>query len=787
MKKILFIICIIGIYTYAFGLTIHSTPAGGNWNQQSTWEEGIIPDLTYDVEINGPVIVGYVISYDIYGNECNDIVINAGGSLINRVYGAGMGIFSLTIWGDCSNDGSVTNGAEDALGVFIYGDLTNNGIWKPYQTHLMSTNNQNLSLATGHSFGSIITRDTDASLTALTDMDFTCGYSIGSVPYTGDFDLNGVTFHLGTHSIDATGTFVYNGTLEGDFEIKGTFTISKHIYQTMVFNGTVTVTDTLQANVYGSGYGIYDLKVEGDIINNGVIKNNDTDDLRIKVSGDIYNNGLWSNNYTELIGTNDQYLFQSSGKHFEGDFSDTDSTSNIIASSDLTFSNNFDLNDATLDMQSYTLTMQGWLMDGSIDNALLHGGYLQDITSLGGLTTDGIVTINENNNIFIGSTIVNGIIQSNEYGGGSTTYTVTIDSDITNNGTLRNYNIGDKLKTRISGNIINNGNWEHSYTDLHGSETQYITQNSRTQFHGDFVDLDSTSMIVAKSDLNFSGNIDLNQATFNMQSYTLTMQNWLEGGVLENATLNGGYLDDLTCLGPLTITGTVTIEDDYNVFQGDVVVNGILQSNSYGGGAAHYDLTVDGNITNNGTIKNINSGDRLLLYISGNIINNGTWENYQTYLNGDSDQYIKIIAREQITGEVRFDANHGSSDFQWYFNDNVVDSPDFSGETSQILTWNVPVPSSWLGTFYCQTNDGQSRNIIVYNSLLEPENVVIEIIGSNVMISWDAVASANSYKVYSSDDSYTGFMEDTSGIFIDESWSAPAPPVKKFYYVTAAN
>ena len=35
------------------------------------------------------------------------------------------------------------------------------------------------------------------------------------------------------------------------------------------------------------------------------------------------------------------------------------------------------------------------------------------------------------------------------------------------------------------------------------------------------------------------------------------------------------------------------------------------------------------------------------------------------------------------------------------------------------------------------------------------------------------------------ENTYSGFTEDISGTFIDESWSAPAPGVKKFYYVTA--
>ena len=66
-----------------------------------------------------------------------------------------------------------------------------------------------------------------------------------------------------------------------------------------------------------------------------------------------------------------------------------------------------------------------------------------------------------------------------------------------------------------------------------------------------------------------------------------------------------------------------------------------------------------------------------------------------------------------------------------------------------------------------------------------PQNISIQIIGDNVGLTWDSINGATSYKVYSSDNPHTGFTEDITGTYVDESWSAPVPPVKKFYYVTA--
>ena len=69
-----------------------------------------------------------------------------------------------------------------------------------------------------------------------------------------------------------------------------------------------------------------------------------------------------------------------------------------------------------------------------------------------------------------------------------------------------------------------------------------------------------------------------------------------------------------------------------------------------------------------------------------------------------------------------------------------------------------------------------------------PQNVTIEIIGSDVQISWDEVSGANSYKIYASDDPYGTFTDVSSqGTFSSESWSTNITDSKKFYYVQASS
>jgi len=68
-----------------------------------------------------------------------------------------------------------------------------------------------------------------------------------------------------------------------------------------------------------------------------------------------------------------------------------------------------------------------------------------------------------------------------------------------------------------------------------------------------------------------------------------------------------------------------------------------------------------------------------------------------------------------------------------------------------------------------------------------PANITFTVDSDSVHIVWDAVIGASSYKVYSSNNLYTEYTEETTGSFNGESWSSTIVDVKKFYYVTALN
>ena len=68
-----------------------------------------------------------------------------------------------------------------------------------------------------------------------------------------------------------------------------------------------------------------------------------------------------------------------------------------------------------------------------------------------------------------------------------------------------------------------------------------------------------------------------------------------------------------------------------------------------------------------------------------------------------------------------------------------------------------------------------------------PTNVSIIITSEIISIYWDEVQNATSYKVYSSNNPYFGFLEDETGEFNGTNWNTSVINEKKFYYIVSVN
>lgn len=154
-------------------------------------------------------------------------------------------------------------------------NLANNNTWRPFETEFTVSENHNLSLAGGKTLGSKIIVTGNSEITGRHGP----GFHLRLVPrrwlqQEPPNAVNGQTFNVGNHAIEMRNCLINSGTLKGDFEILGTFKVGYDISDTLKFEGNILVTDTLMANIYGGGYGIYKLLIDGNVTNNGVIKDN---------------------------------------------------------------------------------------------------------------------------------------------------------------------------------------------------------------------------------------------------------------------------------------------------------------------------------------------------------------------------------------------------------------------------------------------------------------------------------------------------------------------------------
>lgn len=284
----------ISLTSVAFGQTVTSTAAGGDWNAADTWVEGSVPDETNDVVIEGFVHV-------TTGARCRDLTINPAGALQNA-----SSFRTLAVHGDVINDGTtLDNPAGGELTLDIAGNVTNNGTWQHASTRMIGSGDQLLSLAQGRSFASDFSkRDSVGVLRAATDLYFVRVVDLWMGPV---LDMQGRALRLGGEANILDGKAVNVGdlvlmdgavlrgtTLQGDMRLKGLVQVNIDVR----LEGTITVLDTLQ-NISGG----LNLTVDGDLVNRGVVRDNpENGSLNISTYGDVVNEGIWTTRRVYLDG-----------------------------------------------------------------------------------------------------------------------------------------------------------------------------------------------------------------------------------------------------------------------------------------------------------------------------------------------------------------------------------------------------------------------------------------------------------------------------------------------------
>jgi uncharacterized protein (TIGR02145 family) len=482
------------------------------------------------------------------------------------------------------------------------------------------------------------------------------------------------------------------------------------------------------------------LDITGDVSNNGLI-----DDisyiLTLNIQGNIENHGSWQNAETNLVGNNPQEI--KTFADFEGvNLTSNKSAGHISSPIPLRF------NSANVDFNSDTLYMTAgldsiFMFYGSITNMIIicpntpgelyfrqnsSSDYVSDLIIVcDEIALDGFFTFQSIFEIY-GDVRVEGLLNNKLV----SNQTMSVFGNFINNGYLVDASYGWHLY--ITGQIVNNGDWTNYYTYLSGDGDQYL--NFILPFGGEnLVKSNPTGKIVAQSNLSFINTIiDLNNDTLLFPNEYDSLK--VSGGRVQDAVItsvpgdasgsmkiyqdNDAYFSSVEILHNLIDLSGVFQFRTPMVFNGNVEVNGILQNDN----TAIHIANINGDLTNNGIIQDINYICRL--HITGDIYQNGEWLNNMTWLMGEEDQTIHLINNQPMENMTLFDALEAGAPYQWYHNGGILDSPDFEGETGNLLTWQVPVSSSWFGEFFCETGAGPSRTITVEGGSLADITVLLE-------------------------------------------------------------
>lgn len=705
MKKICFIsfvlISTITANLYSQSL-IHSTPAGGNWNDVNTWVEQIIPGASDTVIICGTV------SISTSPVSCFDLEINPGCTLQNSG-----GLKVLNVLGSVVNNGTLINPSTQ-LNVYINGNIENYGTWRVNLTQLGGSGEQFIISSEGHYFECVDFKSNKPSGSVIASSHITfqntkIDFSQNPLVLAEDFRLtiNGQYMRniniTGNAGILNTGNNAFlQGVMASNLIIEGSF---------LAGSSTNLLTGTIINNGVIGNYGTsHDLAIQGSLINNGAIRN-ESNNLTLYLSGNLNNNGEISNYRITLNGTADQHISAAGSTLIACEYLSVSNSKTIYIDSDLYLSDcAVDLGNNTVIMDtgnilslSYETSAYRYFRSAvvNVNNGIIHmtgGGYINDMTLINSKLA-GIIQIGDHDCVFTGTTTILGTLQNY----GTSNHILNINGDVVNNGWI--VNATGTLEINVTGNITNNYIWENNKLNLIGTEDQQISQAPDVFFNIPFVNAHNC---FSNTDITFTNS----QISFS--NYNLVMQ----PSKTLSVTGSTGYLKQVTLIGnhsrllieggsyltaanihDVELSGQVILRASDVNFYGTISNSGTVENQ----GIDHYTF-VYGNLMNQDTLWNGESN--LTVHIQGNMTNAASWSNHQTYLDGDNDQFIYLQDDVEIAGTVLLDSK-GSNPWQWYRDGNMM-----IGYTGRYLTFSG-ITSEDYGTYHCETAGGPSRNFVI--------------------------------------------------------------------------
>ncbi len=227
----------------------------------------------------------------------------------------------LQINGSFTNNGLVRNGGSAGFALNITGNIVNNGTWTFNRTELSGTANQTVSQGTGKLFESAFkVTDQTGQIVAGSALSFSswfdlnkCSFDLKNYTLTlrgeGSNISNGVVFNVkdlvGKNTPGSTNNPILENIIyDGQINLKGLLRINWGV----TMRGVITVTDTLQ-NSTGYAHPEKVLKIVGDLINNGVIRDGGSAGFVLDITGNVTANKKITNKRLQLAGAGNRTIY----------------------------------------------------------------------------------------------------------------------------------------------------------------------------------------------------------------------------------------------------------------------------------------------------------------------------------------------------------------------------------------------------------------------------------------------------------------------------------------------
>ncbi|HPN40855.1 MAG TPA: hypothetical protein PKX36_04930 [Candidatus Cloacimonadota bacterium] len=601
------------------------------------------------------------------------------GNLINNgmIQNHGNSI-TLSVMGNCVNNGTIRSNEGYHLYVHLGGDAINNGNWGGYSLTLNGSTTQLIHFPSGHGFTGSLFNDNNSASSVVADSDqyitnATIDLNSSPLQLTGGHDLwldNCILVDVPVLSGQSSQLSMVNGGY-----------ISNCSFQGITMNGTISlnsetsVSETLvNLGILQSHTSSVSLIISGGLDNQGTIRNNPGGyHLYLYCGQNIVNSGVISTHHLYLTGASPQSI-SSNGSIGCSNVTDHNAISSVTLLTDLQLSANVDFNGATL-----------ILNDGSrIGKTLtLSGGYFIEATVVGGNTSrlvtgngnwmsslafddiiwEGVVTLNSSVSV---NTLVNrATVQCT--GNSSATLAVNGRLDNMAEGVFQNNNYN--LTLNCYGDIYNHGQLRNYDIYFRSGENQSIWQSASadTIRCGHLRKTNTTGTVTMLSNL-FLKNCHI---TFNCQD--LIMES---GRTVFSLSLYGSYLEsiDLVSSGYATlnlaggayigssVTGANMIWTGYLPLISNTTINNLINQGVIQNQSGYYGyLYVNGRLDNYGTISNASSYP-LDVYSYGDVYDYGNIGTRYFYFNGTDTQAIFQSPEADVISSAAFRKTVGSGD-----------------------------------------------------------------------------------------------------------------------------